>query len=120
MQTRTVTTTTEPIAAIPAQNRSLHHPETTAGPPGYAPEAVMVEATHLPDPPEPRNRADSGGPTSDLFRQYLREIGRITLLTAAEEVELARRVEAGLFAEERLAGTPTSTPASPGTWTGWW
>ncbi|WP_274029948.1 RNA polymerase sigma factor [Streptomyces sp. MMBL 11-1] len=106
MQTRTVTTTTEPIAAIPAQSRSLHHPETPAGPPGPAPEAVMVEATHLPDPPEPRNRADSGGPTSDLFRQYLREIGRIPLLTAAEEVELARRVEAGLFAEERLAGTP--------------
>ncbi len=78
----------------------------------------MVEATHLPDPPDPRSRADSGGPTSDLFRQYLREIGRIPLLTAAEEVELARRVEAGLFAEERLAGTPTSTPASPATWTG--
>ncbi|MDX2672654.1 RNA polymerase sigma factor [Streptomyces sp. ID03-2B] len=106
VQTRTVTTTTEPIAAIPAQHRALHHPETTAGPPGHAPEAVMVEATHLPEPPEPRNRADSGGPTSDLFRQYLREIGRIPLLTAAEEVELARRVEAGLFAEERLAGTP--------------
>ncbi|MEI5033311.1 RNA polymerase sigma factor [Streptomyces sp. S1A(2023)] len=106
VQTRTVTTTTETMAAIPAQNRSLHHPETTAGPPGYAPEAVMVEATHLPDLPEPRHRADSGGPTSDLFRQYLREIGRIQLLTAAEEVELARRVEAGLFAEERLAGTP--------------
>ncbi|NEB36496.1 RNA polymerase sigma factor [Streptomyces sp. SID14515] len=105
MQTRTVTTTTEPIAAIPAQNRALHHPETTAGPPGHAPEAVMVEATHLPDPPEPRNRG-VGDPTSDLFRQYLREIGRVPLLTAAEEVELARRVEAGLFAEERLAGTP--------------
>ncbi|CAH9414770.1 RNA polymerase subunit sigma-70 [Streptomyces sp. TSRI0445] len=106
MQTRTVTTTTAPMAAIPAQNRALHHPETAAGPPGHAPEAVMVEATHLPEPPDPRNRADSGGPTSDLFRQYLREIGRIPLLTAAEEVELARRVEAGLFAEERLAGTP--------------
>ncbi|THA26579.1 RNA polymerase sigma factor [Streptomyces sp. RKND-216] len=43
------------------------------------------------------------GPTGDLFRQYLREIGRIPLLSAAEEVELARRVEAGLFAEERRA-----------------
>lgn len=56
--------------------------------------------------PEQRRRsADSGsgsGPSADLFRQYLREIGRIPLLTAAEEVELARRVEAGLFAEEKL------------------
>jgi RNA polymerase primary sigma factor len=46
---------------------------------------------------------DNGGPAADLFRQYLREIGRIPLLTAADEVELARSVEAGLFAEEYLA-----------------
>ncbi|MFF9160527.1 RNA polymerase sigma factor [Streptomyces longwoodensis] len=51
-------------------------------------------------------RTESGGPSADLFRQYLREIGRIPLLTAAEEVELARRVEAGLFAEEKLGTTP--------------
>ncbi|MFE7812396.1 RNA polymerase sigma factor [Streptomyces sp. NPDC057433] len=50
----------------------------------------------------PPVRAESGSPSSDLFRQYLREIGRIPLLTAAEEVELACRVEAGLFAEEKL------------------
>jgi RNA polymerase primary sigma factor len=46
--------------------------------------------------------ADSAGPAGDLFRQYLREIGRIPLLTAVQEVELARAVEAGLFADERL------------------
>ncbi|MEV0375412.1 sigma-70 family RNA polymerase sigma factor [Streptomyces sp. NPDC050636] len=51
-------------------------------------------------------RPETGGPSSDLFRQYLREIGRIPLLSAAEEVELARRVEAGLFAEEKLTSTP--------------
>nr|WP_274915834.1 RNA polymerase sigma factor [Streptomyces sp. WZ-12] len=51
-------------------------------------------------------RPDTGGPSSDLFRQYLREIGRIPLLSAAEEVDLARRVEAGLFAEEKLTHTP--------------
>ncbi|MBU7596550.1 sigma-70 family RNA polymerase sigma factor [Streptomyces sp. P38-E01] len=44
------------------------------------------------------------GPSADLLRQYLREIGRIPLLSAEEEVELAKRVEAGLFAEERLRG----------------
>ena len=38
----------------------------------------------------------------DLVRQYLREIGRVPLLTAAEEVELARAIEAGLFAQDRL------------------
>ncbi|MGW3252670.1 RNA polymerase sigma factor [Streptomyces fungicidicus] len=56
--------------------------------------------------PASRIRPETGGPSSDLFRQYLREIGRIPLLTAAEEVELARRVEAGLFAEEKLRLTP--------------
>jgi RNA polymerase primary sigma factor len=42
--------------------------------------------------------------TSDLVRIYLREIGRVPLLTAEDEVELAKSIEAGLFAEEKLAG----------------
>ncbi|NEA47864.1 RNA polymerase sigma factor [Streptomyces sp. SID10815] len=57
-------------------------------------------------PPAAPTRTETGGPSADLFRQYLREIGRIPLLTAAEEVELARRVEAGLFAEDKLSSTP--------------
>jgi RNA polymerase primary sigma factor len=43
-------------------------------------------------------------PTSDLVRIYLREIGRVPLLTAEDEVELAKTIEAGLFAEEKLHG----------------
>ena len=42
--------------------------------------------------------------TSDLVRIYLREIGRVPLLTAEDEVELAKSIEAGLFADEKLAG----------------
>ncbi|GAA2137056.1 RNA polymerase sigma factor [Kitasatospora kazusensis] len=49
---------------------------------------------------------DSTGPAADLLRQYLREIGRIRLLSAVEEVELARQVEAGLFAEQALDSSP--------------
>jgi RNA polymerase primary sigma factor len=48
--------------------------------------------------------------TPDLVRQYLREIGRVPLLTAADEVSLARAVEAGLFAEDRLANLPDLDP----------
>jgi RNA polymerase primary sigma factor len=40
--------------------------------------------------------------TSDPVRMYLKEIGRVPLLTAAQEVDLAQRVEAGLFAAEKL------------------
>ncbi|MFH8679619.1 RNA polymerase sigma factor [Streptomyces lydicus] len=68
-------------------------------------EEIPQEPAAAPDP-GPAPRPETGGPSSDLFRQYLREIGRIPLLTAAEEVELARRVEAGLFAEEKLTNTP--------------
>ncbi|WP_159665406.1 RNA polymerase sigma factor [Streptomyces mexicanus] len=109
------------IAAVPPQNQIAHHPETRPGvhPETPAPDepedpAAGEPAAGAPEPaeePEPAGpaaaaRVETGGPSADLFRQYLREIGRIPLLTAAEEVELARRVEAGLFAEEKLNSTP--------------
>ena len=44
-------------------------------------------------------------PTNDPVRMYLKEIGRVSLLTAQEEVSLAKRIEAGLIAEEKLEKT---------------
>jgi RNA polymerase primary sigma factor len=41
-------------------------------------------------------------PTTDLVRVYLTDIGRVALLTAEQEVDLARRIEAGLYAQEKL------------------
>jgi RNA polymerase primary sigma factor len=46
---------------------------------------------------------ERGGGTSDPVRMYLREIGRVPLLVASEEVDLAKRIEAGAEASERLA-----------------
>jgi RNA polymerase primary sigma factor len=41
-------------------------------------------------------------PTTDLVRVYLTDIGRVALLTAEQEVDLARRIEAGLYAAEKI------------------
>ncbi|MES5821290.1 RNA polymerase sigma factor [Streptomyces sp. RG80] len=100
-------TETDVLTAVPPQSRVAHHPEAEPEePPAGALEgAEPAEPVEAPEPTS-RSRADTGSPSSDLFRQYLREIGRIPLLTAAEEVDLARRVEAGLFAEEKLLNTP--------------
>lgn len=43
------------------------------------------------------------GATADPVKDYLKQIGKVALLNAAEEVELAMRIEAGLFAEEKLS-----------------
>jgi RNA polymerase nonessential primary-like sigma factor len=45
---------------------------------------------------------DELAPSADLVRVYLNEIGKVSLLTAADEVELAKRIEAGLYAEHLL------------------
>ncbi|SNQ49043.1 RNA polymerase principal sigma factor HrdB [Frankia canadensis] len=52
-----------------------------------------------------RSTAEHAG-TADLVRMYLREIGKVPLLNAAQEVELSKRVEAGLFAEHKLEAVP--------------
>ena len=62
---------------------------------------------------EPSRAADYGkrSSTNDLVRIYLREIGRVPLLTAQDEVELAKSIEAGLFAGEKLRTATAVVPA---------
>ncbi|SDH12804.1 RNA polymerase sigma factor [Agrococcus jejuensis] len=50
------------------------------------------------------------GATADPVKDYLKQIGKVPLLNAAEEVDLAMRIEAGLFAEERLGGDEKIAP----------
>ncbi len=50
----------------------------------------------------PTNDLDEPAPTADLVRVYLDAIGRTPLLSAQEEVELAQRIEAGVYAAELL------------------
>ena len=48
------------------------------------------------------------GATADPVKDYLKQIGRVALLNAEQEVELAMRIEAGLFAEEKLSQLTSS------------
>ncbi len=66
----------------------------------------VIEAPHESEELAPRQIQSEArrAVTGDLVRIYLREIGRVPLLTAHDEVELAKAIEAGLFAEEKLQG----------------
>ncbi len=67
-------------------------------------QAAGIEVADPTQDAEPVDREPAGaGATSDPVRLYLKQIGRVALLSAAEEVELSKAIEAGLFAAERLA-----------------
>ncbi len=71
-------------------------------------EFVLSEAS---DDDEPEQQVMVAGATADPVKDYLKQIGKVPLLNAEQEVELAKRIEAGLFAEEKLAlDTPRMAP----------
>jgi RNA polymerase primary sigma factor len=55
------------------------------------------------DADEPEQQVLAAGATADPVKDYLKQIGKVALLNAAQEVELAKRIEAGLFADEQLS-----------------
>ncbi|HLS24283.1 MAG TPA: RNA polymerase sigma factor [Beutenbergiaceae bacterium] len=58
------------------------------------------------DDDAPAQQVVTAGATADPVKDYLKQIGKVALLNAVQEVELAKRIEAGLFAEEKLANPP--------------
>jgi RNA polymerase primary sigma factor len=72
---------------------------------GQGAEAFTISDSDVGD--EPQQTVTVAGATTDPVKDYLRQIGKVALLSAEQEVELAKRIEAGLFAEEKLgSGAP--------------
>ncbi len=67
-------------------------------------EAEEGESFTLTDDEEdaPAQQVATAGATADPVKDYLKQIGKVALLNAEQEVELAKRIEAGLFAEEKI------------------
>ncbi|MER6619690.1 RNA polymerase sigma factor [Streptomyces sp. NPDC000931] len=58
----------------------------------------------------PAQQVAAAGATADPVKDYLKQIGKVPLLNAEQEVELAKRIEAGLFAEDKLANSDKLAP----------
>ena len=69
--------------------------------PGKVTEELVI--SDVDDTDEPVQQVHQAGATADPVKDYLKQIGKVALLNAEQEVELAKRIEAGLFADEKLA-----------------
>jgi RNA polymerase primary sigma factor len=83
--------------------------EDAEGAPAAAPKATSEQedtgfvVSDRDEDDAPAQQVVTAGATADPVKDYLKQIGKVALLNAEQEVELAKRIEAGLFAEERLA-----------------
>jgi RNA polymerase primary sigma factor len=77
-------------------------------------EVIEVPGEDLTEPGTSRIDVDLlKAPTNDPVRMYLKEIGKVPLLNAAQEVDLARRIEAGEFAAELTRELETAEKPDP-------
>ncbi|MCP9995755.1 RNA polymerase sigma factor [Streptomyces werraensis] len=77
------------------------------------PEGTEAAGFVLSDEDEddaPAQQVAAAGATADPVKDYLKQIGKVPLLNAEQEVELAKRIEAGLFAEDKLANADKLAP----------
>ncbi|MEW2622295.1 RNA polymerase sigma factor [Streptomyces sp. NPDC048106] len=80
---------------------------------GDEPEGTENAGFVLSDEDEddaPAQQVAAAGATADPVKDYLKQIGKVPLLNAEQEVELAKRIEAGLFAEDKLANSDKLAP----------
>ncbi|MBC7291691.1 MAG: RNA polymerase sigma factor [Actinotalea sp.] len=89
--------------------------DAEAGPAAATPAKADDEDTGFTysdadDDDAPAQQVVTAGATADPVKDYLKQIGKVALLNAEQEVELAKRIEAGLFAEEKLAAATNLEP----------
>jgi RNA polymerase primary sigma factor len=65
-------------------------------------EQQAFTVSNADDTDEPEQQVMVAGATADPVKDYLKQIGKVPLLNAEMEVELAKRIEAGLFSDEKL------------------
>ncbi|MEV0967736.1 RNA polymerase sigma factor [Microtetraspora glauca] len=82
--------------------------EEKAAPVAHSEDEVLILTDDDDDAPVAQVAA--AGATADPVKDYLKQIGKVPLLNAEQEVELAKRIEAGLFAEEQLASDGEQLP----------
>ena len=81
----------------------LGDPETAQPSAEAAEDEEIFVLSDDDDDDRPAARVSVAGATADPVKDYLKQIGKVPLLSAEQEVDLAKRIEAGLFAEEKLA-----------------
>ncbi|WP_030235269.1 MULTISPECIES: RNA polymerase sigma factor [unclassified Streptomyces] len=87
--------------------------EAAPGKTGEEPEGTENAGFVLSDEDEddaPAQQVAAAGATADPVKDYLKQIGKVPLLNAEQEVELAKRIEAGLFAEDKLSNADKLAP----------
>ncbi|WP_343233602.1 RNA polymerase sigma factor [Streptomonospora sp. PA3] len=88
-----------PVAGSGVKPESVGIPEKAAANTSEDEAFVLYDD----DDDAPAAQVVAAGATADPVKDYLKQIGNVALLNAEQEVELAKRIEAGLFAEEKLA-----------------
>ncbi|MFI8090459.1 RNA polymerase sigma factor [Streptomyces sp. NPDC086080] len=92
----------EPVDEETAEDAKAEEPEGT--------ENAGFVLSDEDEDDAPAQQVAAAGATADPVKDYLKQIGKVPLLNAEQEVELAKRIEAGLFAEDKLANSDKLAP----------
>ncbi|MGP3982811.1 RNA polymerase sigma factor [Streptomyces sp. KR80] len=100
----------EPVEADEAVDEAPAPGKAGAEPAEGGPESEGFVLSDEDEDDAPAQQVAAAGATADPVKDYLKQIGKVPLLNAEQEVELAKRIEAGLFAEDKLSNSDKLAP----------